>query len=156
MRSIAQTTAMILSLCGAMFAQSEAPAPAFDVADVHASSRGIREGGLYQHANRLEMHGVTMLHLIATAYGVTEDKVFGGPNWLDTDRFEIIAKAGTPVNATTFPPMLRALLTDRFQLKVRNEDKPEPVFALVATKRVLLKESAAAGDPLQQRALVEA
>ncbi len=47
--------------------------------------------------------------------------------------------------------MLQALLADRFQLKVRNEDKPEPVFALVAAKRVLLKESAAAGDPQCKR-----
>src|ERR1700722_5693100 len=134
MRSIARTTGMVLALCGAAFAQSEAAAPAFVAADVHASSRGVREGGLYLHANRLEMHAVTMLHLIATAYGVAEDKIFGGPNWLDTDRFEIIAKASTPVNAKTFPPMLQALLADRFQLKVRNEDKPEAVFALVPAK----------------------
>src|ERR1700689_166697 len=102
----------ILALSGAAFAQSVAPA--FDVADVHASPRGVREGGLYLHANRLEMHGVTMLHLITTAYGVAEDKIFGGPNWLDTDRFDIIARAETPVNAKTFPPMLQALLADRF------------------------------------------
>jgi uncharacterized protein (TIGR03435 family) len=154
MRSIAHATGLILTVCGAAFAQSEAPAPVrpFDAADIHVSARGIREGGLYLHANRLEMHGVTMLHLIATAYGVTEDKIFGGPNWLDTDRFEIIAKAETPVNAKTFPPMLQALLAERFQLKVRNEDKPEPVFAMVATKRVPLKENAAAGDPQCKRA----
>jgi len=150
MRSIAITTG-IFALCGAAFAQSETPAAAFSVADVHASPRGIREGGLYLHANRLEMHGVTMLRLITTAYGVAEDKLFGGPNWLDTDRFEVIAKSETPVNAQNFQPMLQALLADRFQLKIRNEDKPEPIFALVATKRVLLKENAAAGDPQCKR-----
>jgi hypothetical protein len=41
---------------------------------------GASEKGLYLHANQLEMHGITMLHLIATAYGVSEDKIFGGPN----------------------------------------------------------------------------
>ncbi len=101
MRSIALATG-IFALCGAAFTQSETPAPGFDAADVHASPRGVREGGLYLHANRLEMHGVTMLHLIATAYGVAEDKIFGGPNWLDTDRFEIVAKAAAPVNAKNF------------------------------------------------------
>src|SRR5580658_7404729 len=135
------------ALCGAAFAQSETPTPAFDAADVHASPRGVGESGLYLHANRLEMHGVTMLHLITTAYGIAEDKLFGGPNWLDTDRFEIVAQAQTPVNVKTFQPMLQALLADRFELKVRNEDKPETIFALVAAKRVLLKESAATGDP---------
>jgi uncharacterized protein (TIGR03435 family) len=150
MRSLNLATG-ILALCGAVFAQSETLAPAFDAADVHASPRGVKESGLYLHANRLELHGVTMLHLITTAYGVTEDKVFGGPNWLDTSRFEIVARAAGPVNAKNFQPMLQALLADRFQLKVRNEDKPEPVFALVAAKRVLLKESAAAGDPQCKR-----
>src|SRR5580658_11022095 len=96
-----------LALWGVAFAQSEAPTAAFDAADVHASPRGVGESGLYLHANRLEMHGITMLHLITTAYGVAEDKVFGGPNWLDTSRFEIVAKAATPVNAATFQPMLQ-------------------------------------------------
>jgi uncharacterized protein (TIGR03435 family) len=47
--------------------------------------------------------------------------------------------------------MLQALLAERFQLKVRNEDKPEPYFALTATKHVQLKQSAAAGDPQCKR-----
>jgi uncharacterized protein (TIGR03435 family) len=146
MRSIISTAA-ILALCAAAYAQSDAAAPAFDTADIHASPRGVREGGIYLHANRLELHGYTMLHLITTAYGVKESQIFGGPNWLDTSRFEIIAKSQRPVTTVTFQPMLQALLAERFQLKVLTEDKPEQVFALVPTKRVLLKESAAAGDP---------
>jgi len=136
----------MLAVGGVLIGQSQAPAPAFDVADVHPSPKGVREGGLYLHANRLEMHGVTMLRLITTAFGVGEDKVFGGPNWLDTDRFEVVTKSLRPVNIKTFQPMLQALLAERFQLKVRHEDKPEQVFALVPGKRVLLKESAGAGD----------
>lgn len=148
MRFSIRSTGIIVS-CAAAFAQ--APAPSFDVADVHASPRGVKESGLYLHANRLELHGITMLHLITTAYEVGEDKVFGGPNWLDTARFDVIAKAERPVTRKTFPAMLQSLLADRFQLKVRHEDKPEPVYALVPTKRVLLKESAAPGDPQCKR-----
>jgi uncharacterized protein (TIGR03435 family) len=136
-----------LALCGAAFAQSAAPAPAFEIADVHVSPLGTKESGLYLHANRMEMHGATMLRLIATAYGIADDKIFGGPNWLDSNRFEVIAKAGTAVNIETLQPMLQALLADRFQLKVHNEDKPEPILALVPGKRVQLKESASPGDP---------
>lgn len=145
MRSIACTTG-ILALCGAAFAQSEAAATAFDVADIHPSPKGVREGELYLHANRLELHGITMLHLIMTAWGVTEDKVFGGPNWLDTDRFEVVATTQTPLTIKTYQPMLQALLAERFRLKVRSEDKPEPVLALVATKKVLLKEKPEPGE----------
>jgi len=141
----------VAALAPAAFAQSQSPTPGFDVADVHVSPAGIRDGGIYLHANRLEMHGVTMLHLIGTAYGVDEERLFGGPNWLDSDRFEIVAKAEIPVTAKSFQPMLQALLADRFQLKIHKEDKPEQVFALTATKRVLLKESAAPGDPQCKR-----
>ncbi len=139
-----------LALCGAAFAQST-PAPAIVAADVRPSNHGVRESELYLHRNRLELHGVTMLHLITAAYEVPEDKVFGGPNWLDTDRFEVVAQTEGPLTAQTWRPMLQSLLADRFQLQIRKEDKPEPVFALLPTKKVLLKESSG-GDGDCQRA----
>ena len=145
----------VTSLCGialAVYSQSAGPAPAFDAADVHVSPAGVRDGGIYLHANRLELQGVTMLHLIAMAYDASDDKIFGGPNWLDTDRFEIVAKSDTPVTTQNFRPMLQALLADRFQLKIRREDKPEQYFALTATKHVSLKESVKPGDPQCKRA----
>lgn len=144
-------TIWILALTPVLLAQPDAPAPLFDAADVHASPAGVRDGGMYLHANRLEMRGVTMLHLIMTAWQVPEDKIFGGPNWLDTDRFEIIGRSAAPVTARNFHPMLQALLADRFQLKVRNEDKPEQILVLTPSRRGQLKESAAPGDPQCKR-----
>jgi uncharacterized protein (TIGR03435 family) len=146
MRSVTITLGTLV-LCGSALAQSEAPAPVFNVADVHVSPRGVRESGLYLHGNRFELHGATMLRLIETAYEVQEDRIFGGPNWLDTNRYEIVAKAETPVNMKTFRPMLQTLLADRFQLKVRKEDKPEPIYALVPGRKILLKPNAAEGEP---------
>ena len=125
--------------------------PTFDVAAIHSSPKGIRESDLYLHANRMELHGITMLHLITTAYEVPENRVFGGPNWLDTDRFDVIAKSERPVTVRTFQTPLQALLADRFQLKVRREDKPEAIYVLTASKRVLLKPSAGEGDPQCKR-----
>jgi uncharacterized protein (TIGR03435 family) len=65
--------------------------------------------------------------------------IVGGPDWLDTERYVLIAQAAAP-----FPPppgrgmlpreasaMLRALLADRMQLKVRFEVRERPVYALV-------------------------
>ena len=143
------TCLCLFGLLPAAFAQSEAPAPIFDVADIHQSPA---DGGLYLHANRLEMHGVTMLHLITAAWGIPAEKVFSGPNWLDTDRFEIVAKSENPVTTQNFRPMLQALLAGRFQLKVANEDKAEQFFNLTATKRLQLKESVGPGEPQCKRA----
>ena len=150
MRCFALATGF-LALCGAALAQPETPASKFDAADVHKAPRGIRESGLYVHGNRFELHGVTMLRLITSAYGVDEGKVFGGPNWLDTTRFEIVAQAGDRLTPKSYPPMLAALLEERFQLKVRKEDKPEPILALVVSRRGQLKQSATPGEPTCKR-----
>jgi uncharacterized protein (TIGR03435 family) len=71
--------------------------------------------------------------LIATAYDVENDSVFGGPSWLDSDRFEILAKAPTSTDAER-RLMLQSLLSERFGLVIRKEDKPLDDFALTAGK----------------------
>jgi len=83
-----------------------------------------------------------MLDLIRTAYGVDPEKVVGGPNWLASDRFDVIAKVPTGVTQEAARTMLQALLAERFGLKVHNDSKPLPVFVLSAGKgRHKMKES---------------
>lgn len=41
---------------------------------------------------RYELHHASMVDLIHTAYNVDAEAVFGGPSWLDSDRFEVLAK----------------------------------------------------------------
>src|SRR5436190_18977418 len=72
----------------------EAP-PAFDIADVHASARSTNPnmaGGVLR-GGRYELRRATMVDLIRTAYGVDADSVIGGPGWLESDRFDVIARA---------------------------------------------------------------
>ena len=139
-------------LCAAAFCQSETTPAKFDVADVHTSPRGTRESGVYLHGGRMEMHGVTMLSLLQSAYEVKPDRIFGGPNWLDTTRFDIVAKAAGPFTQADVRPMLQSLLAERFGLSVKKEDKPEPVYALVATRKVQLKKVAGEETPNCKRA----
>ena len=77
-----------------------APTPKFDVAYVRVSQRsdwakkaGTAMQGGFLSAGRYELRRATMLDLIRTAYAVDADKVYGGPSWLDYDRFEVVAKA---------------------------------------------------------------
>jgi uncharacterized protein (TIGR03435 family) len=83
---------------------------------------------------RYEVRKGTMLDLIRVAYGVDSYKVLGGPGWLETDRFDVIAR--TPVDTTpeALKEMLKALLVDRFKLVVRNDNMPIPTFVLTAGK----------------------
>jgi uncharacterized protein (TIGR03435 family) len=52
------------------------------------SAVGLEQG-------RAVFDGITMLRLIASAYGVNVTSVFGGPSWLATDRFDIYAKTAS-------------------------------------------------------------
>src|ERR1017187_4538266 len=70
--------------------------PAFEAADVHRSPPAMNpytfiSGGVLRGA-RYDLRKATMLDLIRLAYKVEPQTVFGGPNWLEFDRFDI-AKA---------------------------------------------------------------
>ena len=89
----------------------------------------------------------TMLDLIRTAYAVDADKVYGGPSWLDYDRFDVIAKAPATARPDAVKLMLQALLADRFKLVVKRERRPVPGYVLRAGKsKPNLKPAEGAGS----------
>src|SRR5438105_1472975 len=101
---------LVLLLAGPMFAQSTEPLPSFEAADIHTSPRTVNpqvRGG-FVRGGRYEFRLATMLDLIANAYNVEADKVLGGPSWLETDRYDIIAKAPASANNDAAKLMLRA------------------------------------------------
>jgi uncharacterized protein (TIGR03435 family) len=126
------------------FAQSAAPetAPKFEVASVKSNNSGEdRVTGGFQPGGRYHVTNYTLLALIAAAYArppvnrnfLTE----GGPKWIDTDRFDIDAKAAGEFPTTLDSPSeprrlaLQALLGDRFGLRLHHETKRGPIYALV-------------------------
>ena len=78
--------------------------------------------------------GVTAKRIILEACNLTEYELSGGPRWLDSNRFELKAKAETPSDKNQLRLMLQALLGERFQLKIHHEMKDLPVFALTVGK----------------------
>jgi uncharacterized protein (TIGR03435 family) len=83
---------------------------------------------------RYELRNATMVDLIRTAHTVDADKVLGGPNWLEFDRFDVIAKVPSKTSQETLKSMLQALLADRFKLVVHNDTKPILGFVLTLGK----------------------
>jgi uncharacterized protein (TIGR03435 family) len=88
-----------------------------------------------------------MLDLIRIAYGFDPDHVFGGPDWLDFDRFDIAAKAPPSTSARELRVMLQSLLRERFNLAFHQEDRPMPAFALRQGTNPKLKASIDSADP---------
>jgi uncharacterized protein (TIGR03435 family) len=136
-------------LCGATFGQTPATPAAFSVVDIHTSARTqfpfFQAGGL--RGDRYVLRNATLVDLVATAYGVENEKVVGGPSWLESDRFDVIAKTPPATTQDSIKPMLQAMLADRFKLVVHPDTRQMPVFALTVGKggKPKLKEADASG-----------
>ena len=130
----------------------------FDVASVKPSDPNDRRTmfGTPPNGSRFRAAGVNLRMLIGFAYDKQLAQISGGPNWLESDRFEIDAR---PENAVPgleglqqIRSMLQSLLEDRFKLTVHSETRLEPVYELVLAKggSKLKETSANDGAPRQQ------
>ena len=130
------------------FAQP-APTPAFIATDVHVSSPNAMRmlAGALPQSDRYELRAATMVDLISRAWGVTPNRIAGGPNWLATDHFDVVASFPAGSNEEAMKSMLQKLLADRFKLVVHNDTKPLPAFAMTVAKGgVKMKKSDASAD----------
>jgi uncharacterized protein (TIGR03435 family) len=145
---------LALFLSVAAFGQSTETPPQFDIADIHLSPHSTNPfmtGGVLR-AGRYELRKATLVDLIRTAYGVDADNVVGGPNWLESDRFDVVAKTPAATTPETAKLMLQSLLADRFKLVVHMDTKFMPAFVLsVGKSKPKLKESEEAGNAGCQR-----
>ena len=84
------------------------------------------------------------------AYDITDRQISGGPNWLDSDTYDIYAKAERPTSREQIYLMLQTLLADRFKLSLHRETRELPVYALVVEKggpKLKLHENADSVQP---------
>jgi uncharacterized protein (TIGR03435 family) len=124
----------------ALCAQSASPRPKFDAFEVASikeddpnyKGRFIR----MQSANRLIARNHSLKTLIEAAYSLSPKTVIGGPSWIDSDKYQILAKTPGEIRPTLDEQMamLRQLLADRFQLKFHREEKEFSVYALTVAK----------------------
>jgi uncharacterized protein (TIGR03435 family) len=91
---------------------------------------------------RYEIKNASMVDLIRLAYGFDADGILGGPNWLEMDRFDVIAKEPSGATYETRKLMLQSLLADRFGLVVHTDNKPLPAWALTRGKTIRIKQAA--------------
>jgi uncharacterized protein (TIGR03435 family) len=79
--------------------------------------------------------------VIALAYDIPpallypyEGKVVIGPAWINSEMFDIDAKADAPTTEAQLKLMLQTLLAERFKMKLHRENREMAVYALVAGK----------------------
>jgi uncharacterized protein (TIGR03435 family) len=122
--------------------------PAFEVASVKLNTHcdtGGASGGM-STPGRIALECADLRDLILTAYGIYGNganpasgsfrmQVVGGPPWMDSTRYDLVAKpAGNPQRAEMYGPILQSLLEERFKLRVHRETKEGPVYFLTVAK----------------------
>jgi bla regulator protein blaR1 len=115
-----------------------AQAPAFEVASIKPSDPNETGGfARFLPGGRFEVHNAQLIFVIQQIYGVRDFQIVGAPKWITdwvTARFDIEAKADGETSEDQLRAMAKALLEDRFQLKVHKETRDLPVYALIPAK----------------------
>jgi uncharacterized protein (TIGR03435 family) len=129
----------LFAVAGIPHAQAPSPSPAFDVAAIKpAADPTAFSFSMVQPGGRYIGQNMSLRLLIKTAYGVHDSQIVGGPSWIDSDRWDINAKADGYTDAAAFRDtarlMVRPLLADRFKVALHHELRQIPVYALVVAK----------------------
>ena len=73
-----------------------------------------------------------LLSIISLAHGIS--RIEGAPEWLQTQRYDIRARAPKPSSRAEVLQMLQTLLAERFRLKARRETRTMDVYGLIVAK----------------------
>ena len=123
--------------------QDAASLLAFEVASIKPNSSGDGRVMMQNQPGRFMATNVTLRQLIRNAYQLQDFQITGGPGWMASDRFDIVAKipdgvrdGGPPAPGTVGPLqlMMRSLLAERFKLAIHNETKDSPIYALILAR----------------------
>jgi uncharacterized protein (TIGR03435 family) len=132
--------------------QAQAPAGnarsiAFEVASIKQNtSRDAMESVSLQPGGGLRMTGFRLQTLVRVAYAsgttLTPEQVVGGPAWIRSDRFDIVAKAEGDLlfdvegrRPARVIAMLKTLIEDRFGVRVHTTSRTIPAFGLRLARR---------------------
>lgn len=110
----------------------------FEVASIKRDVSGERNG-MFTVVPACHLERRTLRDLVIFAYRVQDFQVTGGPGWVDSDRYNIDAKAGRPPAfdqeyVTLQYRRLQTLLRDRFNLTIHRETRELPVYELTVAK----------------------
>jgi uncharacterized protein (TIGR03435 family) len=126
----AQTTAQAQTIAGTV-------PRSFDVASIKPNQTGSdsRRAGT-SPGGRFTATNVSLKLLISRAFGVPESQIERGPGWIETEKYDIAARAATSLEMSReeVRPCLQALLAERFRLKFHRETKQCAVLSLGIAK----------------------
>lgn len=131
------------------FALISAYAQQFDLVSIHPSSGTTQNFNIYaMPGGRLVGENVTLQTLIRVAYNLSNVQIVGGPSWIASERFGVLAK--TEGSSARFLKEMRGeireMLADRFHLKVHDDTRQMYAGALVPVRSGLKMTASEDGD----------
>jgi uncharacterized protein (TIGR03435 family) len=139
MRSIVSAAAA--AIVGGLMLAAQTATPArrqFDVASIRKIDaerpRVYTNPFAFSPSGRFTATNVTLTDLIVVAYKTRRIQMRGGPPWIDSDRFNVIAQTdegSAELKPDPLPALLQALLADRFKLALHREAQETTVLALM-------------------------
>jgi uncharacterized protein (TIGR03435 family) len=148
----AATAALVF--CAAALAQTPA-SPTFEVASIKPAAPqemgrmmvGMRGGPGTPDPTQVTFTNMSLTNLVTVAYGIRDYQVTA-PSWMDTTRFDVVAKIPAGATKDDFKLMMQNLLAERFKLVVHKDSKEVPIYALLVGKNgPKLKESPKEAPP---------
>jgi uncharacterized protein (TIGR03435 family) len=113
---------------------AQAP-PEFEVASLKPNTSGGRGFSIVPlPGGKLNATNITLKRLIAVAYSVTDFQIFGNVPWLESDRYDMEARAPGPAPLPQLRLMPRTLLEDRFKLTYHRETREMKIYSLTQVK----------------------
>jgi uncharacterized protein (TIGR03435 family) len=141
LRLVCCSVIALIAYCRVGVRAQDSVEPKFDIASIKPNKSDDARGSIgAQPGGRFLAINMPVRDLVSFAYQVQTHGVVGGPEWLTSDRFDIVAtaEAGIPVvppsaggPPSTMQLMMRALLADRFGLSVHNETREMPIYNMV-------------------------
>jgi uncharacterized protein (TIGR03435 family) len=132
-RSCIVATAIGLLAASLAHAQDKPTRLTFDVATIRPSKQADRNGGIkaLPGGNGYSAQNIPIKLMISLMYRVPMRQITGGPDWLDSDRYNVEARADRSYSIDDLHIMFQNLLADRLNLKFHIDTKEGPVYALM-------------------------
>jgi uncharacterized protein (TIGR03435 family) len=112
-------------------AWSQVPNPAFEVATIKRSDSNADAGQMIRDPRFVALGHVSLQNLLAQAYRIKNFQI-SGPSWLDSERFDILARLPDGATQDQLPAMLQTLLRERFKLAFHLKKETLGAYALLA------------------------
>jgi uncharacterized protein (TIGR03435 family) len=142
MTKMLSVSSLLVLLLGPGHCQEPAKTPAFEVASVTPCKPGTpgppgEHAGMVQFTSpggRFAARATTVKFLLEWAYGIQPSQHTGGPDWLGTDRYDIVAKAPGNASDAEMKLMSRTLLAERFHLTLHHDTRTVTALVLSTGK----------------------